>query len=105
MAARSISIPRSWSWTWPGWNSRPPPSTGEIVGGELLEGLSVREDPFEEWLADQRARIKALACDRLGAAARSRADAGAIDEAIETARRHLGLDPANEAAHRLLMTL
>lgn len=79
--------------------------TGQIVGGELLEGLSVREEPFEEWLADQRARVKALACDRLGAAARSRADVGAIDEAIETARRHLALDPANEAAHRLLMTL
>jgi len=78
---------------------------GEIVSGELLEGLSVQEDPFDEWLADQRARIKALACDRLGAAARSRADTGAIDEAIETARRQLALDPANEAAHHLLMTL
>ena len=78
---------------------------GQIAGGELLEGLSIREEPFEEWLADQRARLKALACDRLAAAARSRADAGAIDEAIEMARRHVALDPANEAAHRLLMTL
>ena len=77
----------------------------ELVSGELLEGLNVREDPFEEWLADQRARIKTLTCDRLGAAARSQADAGAIEEATETARRQLALDPANEGAHRLLMTL
>jgi DNA-binding SARP family transcriptional activator len=73
--------------------------------GNLLEGLSVGEEAFDEWLADQRARLRALACDRLGQLSAARAAAGAVDEAIETARRLLTLDPANEDAHRLLMGL
>ena len=32
---------------------------------ELLEGLSFGEDAFDEWLADQRARLRRLLCDRL----------------------------------------
>ncbi|MGH7396443.1 MAG: AfsR/SARP family transcriptional regulator, partial [Candidatus Rokuibacteriota bacterium] len=41
-------------------------SAARFGDGELLEGLSVGEEPFDEWLADQRARLRALACDRLG---------------------------------------
>ena len=73
--------------------------------GDLLEGLSVGEEAFDEWLADQRARLRALTCDRLGRLAAARAAAGALDDAIETARRLLTLDPANEDAHSLLMGL
>ena len=73
--------------------------------GDLLEGLSVGEEAFDEWLADQRARLRALACDRLGQLAAARAAAGAVDDAIETARRLLAQDPANEDAHRMLMGL
>ena len=73
--------------------------------GDLLEGLSVGEEAFDEWLADQRARLRALACDRLGQLAADRAAAGAVDDAIETGRRLLAQDPANEDAHRLLMGL
>jgi adenylate cyclase len=73
--------------------------------GEFLEGLSLREDPFDEWLADQRARLKRLTCDRLGETAAARAAAGAVDDAIELARRQLALDPASEEGHRLLIEL
>jgi adenylate cyclase len=73
--------------------------------GEFLEGLSVREDAFDEWLVDQRGRLKRLTCDRLGEAATARAAAGAVDDAIELARRQLTLDPASEEAHRLLIEL
>ncbi len=73
--------------------------------GELLEGLSLREDPFEEWLADERSRLKRLTCDRLGETAAARAAAGAVDEAMELARRQLAVDPASEEGHRLLMEL
>ena len=73
--------------------------------GEFLEGLSLREEPFDEWLADQRARLERLTCDRLGEAAAARAAAGAVDDAIELARRQLALDPASEDGHRLLIEL
>ena len=73
--------------------------------GDLLEGFSVGEEAFDEWLADQRTRLRALACDRLGQFAAARAAAGAVDDAVEAARRLLALDPANEDAHRLLMGL
>jgi TolB-like protein/tetratricopeptide (TPR) repeat protein len=76
-----------------------------VVDGELLEGLSVGEEAFDDWLADERARLRALVCDRLGRLAAARAAAGGVDDAIETARRLLALDPANEEAHRLLMGL
>ncbi|MGH7399501.1 MAG: BTAD domain-containing putative transcriptional regulator, partial [Candidatus Rokuibacteriota bacterium] len=52
-----------------------------------------------------RARLRGLACDRLGQLVAARVAAGAVDDAIETARRLLTLDPANEDAHRLLMGL
>jgi DNA-binding SARP family transcriptional activator len=84
-------------------------SDAEFIGrecsGELLEGLSVREDPFDEWLADQRARLRRLLCDRLIASAVARAAAGAVDDAIELAQRLLALDPASEEGHRLLIEL
>jgi len=76
-----------------------------IRSGEFLEGLSLREDAFDEWLGDQRSRLKRLTCDRLGEAATARAAAGAVDDAIELARRQLALDPASEEAHRLLIEL
>jgi adenylate cyclase len=77
----------------------------EAGPGEFLEGLTLREDPFDEWLADQRARLKRLTCDRLGETAAARAAAGAVDDAIELARRQLALDPASEEGHRLLIEL
>ena len=73
--------------------------------GEFLEGLSLREDSFDEWLADQRARLTRLMCDRLGETAAARAAAGAVDDAMELARRQLALDPASEEGHRLLIEL
>ena len=80
-------------------------SAAGLGDGDLLEGLNVGEEAFDDWLADQRTRLRALACDRLGRLAAARAAAGAVDDAIETARRLLTLDPANEEAHRLLMAL
>lgn len=79
--------------------------TGRTCPGELLEGLSLGEEPFDEWLADQRARLTRLTCDRLGESAAARAAAGAVDDAMELARRLVALDPASEEGHRLLIDL
>ena len=79
--------------------------TADAYSGELLEGLRVGVDLFDDWLEDQRGRLKRLACDRLGALCADRAAAGAIDDAIRIAQRQLTLDPSLEEAHRSLMDL
>jgi adenylate cyclase len=79
--------------------------TGRSCPGELLEGLSLGEDPFDEWLADQRGRLTRLTCDRLGASATAKAAAGAVDAAMELAQHLLALDPASEEGHRLVIQL
>jgi TolB-like protein/tetratricopeptide (TPR) repeat protein len=77
----------------------------DAYSGELLEGFRVGVDLFDDWLEDQRGRLKRLACDRLGALCADRAAAGAIDDAIRIAQRQLTLDPSLEEAHRSLMDL
>ena len=77
----------------------------EIEDGDLLEGLQLREDPFDEWLEHQRGRLKRLACHRLGARSAALAAAGAVDDAIAMIERQLDLEPTLEEAHRRLMEL
>jgi adenylate cyclase len=73
--------------------------------GELLEGLGVGSDFFDEWLAEHRSRLRELLCRRLDALAAERLAAGDVAAAIEIARRQLALDPTLEEAHRALMEL
>lgn len=76
-----------------------------LYRGALLDGLDVRSDGFEEWLALERARLGDLACDVLARLAAIQAEAGEPEIAIETAKRLIALDPLREEGHRLLMRL
>jgi DNA-binding SARP family transcriptional activator len=71
--------------------------------GELLEGLNLDEPMFDEWLAQERTRLRALSLKArealLDEELRSLNHAGAID----AAERLLAADPAHEPAHRALM--
>ena len=72
-------------------------------GGDLLEGLSVRSEPFEIWLAEERARLRNLAYDvweRLGERRLEEGDAAA---AIEAGKQLVMVEPFREPGHRLLM--
>jgi predicted ATPase/DNA-binding SARP family transcriptional activator len=74
----------------------------ELYQGEFLAGFSLRDSPeFEEWLLVQRERYHRRATE--AAAALSHAQAG--DQALESARRWVALDPLDEAGHRRLMAL
>jgi len=76
-----------------------------LYRGDFLAGIAAREDPFEEWLAQQRERLAELA---LGALARLFAEQrklGSSDEAIQTALRLIAIDPLQEPIHRALMEL
>jgi len=76
-----------------------------LYRGELLEGLTVREADFENWLLMARARLGRLAGESADRLASALAGAHRTDEAIGVLEWRLDLDAACEHAHRALMTL
>jgi DNA-binding SARP family transcriptional activator len=74
-------------------------------GGEFLEGLSIDEPGFDQWLTEERERLRLLLAavhTRLMASAEQR---GRLEEAINHGLRLLSLDPLQEPVHRTLMRL
>src|SRR5262245_21613138 len=76
-----------------------------LYQGELLEGLSIDEPPFEEWLLAERERLRELALEALARLLAQQSRDQATERAIQTAIRLLALDPLQEPAHRTLMRL
>jgi PAS domain S-box-containing protein len=72
---------------------------------ELLEGLSVREDPFDVWLREVRASIRSRVCKVIDAYIAERIDGSAGTELELLVRRRLEIDPACEEAHGALMKI
>src|SRR5262245_39269094 len=77
----------------------------ELYRGALLEGLSFKEEPWEEWLRVERERLQELAVGALKKLLAHHTETGAGEAAIQIARRLLVLDPHDEAVHRSLMRL
>src|SRR5262245_15468356 len=67
--------------------------------GDLLEGS------YDEWLLEERERLRQCHLDALDRLARRLADEGQTAEAIVYAERLVRSDPLREPAHRLLMRL
>jgi len=85
-----------------------PDAFGRAAGlyrGELLEGLALREAPFEEWLLAERERLHELALEAFAKLLRHQRTAGVLEDAVATALRLLALDPLQEPVHRVLMRL
>ena len=76
-----------------------------VYQGDLLQGLAVREAPFEEWLMAERERLRELALEALAKLLAQQRAAGTTEVAVQTALRLLALDPLLEPAHRTLMRL
>ena len=76
-----------------------------LYRGELLEGLTVREPDYEDWLMMARARLARLAGESAERLAGALAGAHRVDEAIGALEWRLALDAACEHAHRGLMEL
>ena len=77
----------------------------KLYQGALLAGLRVRDPAFNEWLAQERARLHELAVNAV-----DRLLAGLLREddheaAVAAAQRLLGLDPLRESTYRTLMRL
>ncbi len=73
--------------------------------GDLLDGLDVNEELFEEWLRGERARLRETAVHVLTRLVPHQAKSGTPESAIQTAVRLLALDPLREETHRTLMRL
>jgi DNA-binding SARP family transcriptional activator/pimeloyl-ACP methyl ester carboxylesterase len=76
-----------------------------LYRGDLLAGLTVKEEPWEAWLRSERARLRDRALDGLARLLTQQRQAGQLQLAIGTAHRLLALDPLQEPVHRALMAL
>ena len=77
----------------------------ENIRGELLEGLSLSEPTYEQWLVTEREHARQMIARTRGQLAQLLEEAGRIDEAIEQSQNILKSDPAAEQTHRALMRL
>lgn len=75
----------------------------QIYQGDLLDGMAVTAPPFDEWLRDERERLRELAVQVLARLLAAQMRAGSFERAVDTALRALTLDPCQEALHRTVM--
>ncbi|PWC48009.1 hypothetical protein TSA6c_16185 [Azospirillum sp. TSA6c] len=76
-----------------------------LYRGELLDGLSLQAEAFDDWLMVERQRLRELALAALGRQLDHALAGGATEAGVRTALRLLTLDPLQETAHRALMQL
>jgi TolB-like protein/DNA-binding SARP family transcriptional activator len=76
-----------------------------LYRGDLLEGISIHDAVFEDWLLVERQRLRQLLEGALATLAIQAMAAGERGRAEAAARRLLVLDPLREAASRALMQL
>jgi DNA-binding SARP family transcriptional activator len=69
----------------------------ERYGGDLLEGID------DEWVLQERARLRDRYADALGRLERDHEERGEWEAALRCAGRLVRLDPLDEAAHGVLM--
>lgn len=74
-------------------------SAVRLYRGDLLAGVSVGGEEFDDWLEAERERLRELAVGALLALLASCQAAGTAEEEIRYARRLLEIDPLCEAAH------
>lgn len=77
----------------------------ELYAGELLEGFTINEERFDQWMLAERERLHRLALKVNMDLLERYARAGQIERAVATGQRALRIDPLQESAHRSLMRL
>jgi DNA-binding SARP family transcriptional activator len=74
-----------------------------IYRGDLLEGIAIHDQAFENWLLVERQRLRQLLERALADLMAQALAANDPEQAADAARRLLLLDPLSEAAYRTLM--
>jgi TolB-like protein len=70
-----------------------------------MEGLSISEPSFEQWLASERERFRLIGCGIYARVSEAAERDGRLEEALNFGLRLLALDPLQENVHRTLMRL
>lgn len=77
----------------------------EIYRGDFLDGFSINEERFDQWVLGERDRLHRMALRGHMALLEIQSRKGALDDAIHTAQRSLRIDVLQEPVHRALMRL
>jgi TolB-like protein/two-component SAPR family response regulator len=76
-----------------------------LIGGELMEGFSVGEASFEQWLSAERARFRLLAGTVYTRLMERAERDGEFEKTLAHGLKLLSLDPLQEHVHRALMRI
>jgi DNA-binding SARP family transcriptional activator/pimeloyl-ACP methyl ester carboxylesterase len=76
-----------------------------LYRGDLLSGLSVKAEAWEDWIREERERLRERAIEALARVIVHHRQGDRLDEAARAAQRLLALDPLAEPVHRSLMRL
>ncbi|HEY3097966.1 MAG TPA: AAA family ATPase [Methylomirabilota bacterium] len=76
-----------------------------LYQGDFLDGLTVAEPPFDDWVLGHRERLREVAVKSLTRLLAHHRATGSTDAAVQTALRLLELDALQEPVHRALMQL
>ncbi len=74
-----------------------------LHAGPLLDGLSAKEEAFEEWLRAERMRLAKTAVGAMTRLAAQHTAQAEHESAVRVLHRLVACDPANEEGHRALM--
>jgi DNA-binding SARP family transcriptional activator len=77
----------------------------DLYRGPFLDGFTIPEDPFEEWLLNERTRLQQLATDAYASQLTLLEASDDVPGAIRAAIKLLELEPLHEEVHRRLMVL
>jgi DNA-binding SARP family transcriptional activator len=81
------------------------PRAIDLYRGPFLDGFVIPEEAFEEWMMNERTRLRQLAIDACAAQLKVLEDRHDFPAAIRVAIKLLELEPLHEDVHRRLMAL
>lgn len=77
----------------------------DLYRGEFLDGLSISEVGFEDWVSIEREKLRETALSALASVVDQQMLSGKSEAAVQTSLRILSIDPLRESTHRMLMRL
>ncbi len=79
--------------------------TAELYQGDFLDGFSLREAAFDEWVTQERNRLQHIALTAMQKLLVQYEKGGATAQGIKLAQKLIAIDPLQETTHRTLMRL
>lgn len=77
----------------------------ELYRGDFLDGFSINEERFDQWVLGERDRLHRMSLRAHMALIELQSRRGGLDDAIATGQRSLRIDVLQEPVHRALMRM